>query len=347
MELCFDYGELPGVKNSKTLSNKKDANSVLNNLVSTVISLMNDKQPISDDMLILCFQYCKSILKSNNSKDGTSKKFQIKKNSNVKLAQNFMVIFQKVGKECLLIESDNDEKDDSKEKEKEKENNALSIRNYQWFRQYLLFSNVWLMELQTESQLNKKSHSINSSGSKNKSIEPSNSLLSSSLKIGTMDSLTRDTSENDIVDQSLLLYDTIDSTVDIALRQQQEFIYNHVLMEEKTENKEWNDIISVNDMISNNISHLRQDCIPNGFRSEYNESQLWRIAPRVDNQNFDCFEEYNRIFLKKILLAAHAMNNSFQSNMKQLSNIHVNLYNTVSIVKYHDHLCVLLIFLHC
>ena len=107
-----NYDEFAGLTETNVIF--KDpilANQAMNNVVCCVLKLLKCKLVISQDLLILCYMYCVSV-EHDKSFD---------------LFETFVNTIENVSYECLG--SDNN-------------NNKMKQRNYVWFKDYLLFSNL-------------------------------------------------------------------------------------------------------------------------------------------------------------------------------------------------------------
>ena len=124
------------------------------------------------------------------------------------------------------------------------------------------------------------------------------------------------------------LYTTVlDSLADIGLDKQQQYIFDQISKEEKEEAKFWNELISLPNSTNFTMikgKELRQDCMKNsnyGILADYNENDLWPIAPVISNKNYNCFDEANiKNYLNKCLLIAHSLNEKFQNDMNETFN---------------------------
>ena len=158
-----------------------------------------------------------------------------------------------------------------------------NARNYAWFRQYLLGSNIW------------------------------------SLPCAAGGNCGNDSKDNG--SNVKVVYDVIEPTIDAILTKQQVFLYNSVINEMKENKLAWEKLSGLKEFrkINNVISDLRQDCIPNGILTEFSENELFKIAPLIDNKHFDAFEEYNtKNYLSKCLIISQSVKSKFQNDMKNL-----------------------------
>ena len=138
-DLYYNFSNLVGIANHELndMSIKYDSQNVMNAVLSCVMSLLELKMVISQDLLMLCATYCANI---HNNLPKESNNFQNK----------FIQTLMNAIKHCLqsgsLINSNNK----SNKSEKSKLNtiatskNSFKQRNYQWFKMFLLHSNIWL-----------------------------------------------------------------------------------------------------------------------------------------------------------------------------------------------------------
>ena len=116
----------PKVKNTNTHSKNKSESKnkeLLYLIYSTIISLLDNKIIINDLMLIFTFEICKIIGQSSVNK--------------------FLKTLNKCVMSCLSDNNDNNHNPDEKCNQ--------SVRNYFYFKQYLLNSNIWLCKLDSDN----------------------------------------------------------------------------------------------------------------------------------------------------------------------------------------------------
>ena len=138
----FDaFDGLRGLKN-KLFEDSKDCRLCLNNLVYGMIALLNKKMAISQDMLVFCWQYCIELEKEK------AKDKEKDNEENSELVDKFIQALNNVTRECLGSNDEEKEKTSDKDGPEEihKLNKLLKSRNYQWFKENLLHSNIWLSE---------------------------------------------------------------------------------------------------------------------------------------------------------------------------------------------------------
>ena len=257
---CYwdDFGceiaNLTGLKMEGDSGNKIIINSrasTMSLLLRCVESLVKLKVALSSDLLILCCIYA-NYCQNNNF-------FNV-------LKSNIM--------QCLDGNDDN-----------------YKERNYQWFKMYILNSNLWLVEV---PQKEKNSNDVE-----------------------------RKTPTPDDTNDCTILFDTIVVDVNKLLMKQKEFIWDNVKKIQNT--KETNVIFEklcnfgVNN--SRNKTDLRQDRIKNGIVSNVNEREL--IIQKYEmgisaHSRFDLKYEMNsKTYLTQCLVFAHTNNNRLQSEMKE------------------------------
>ena len=105
---------------------------IMDNVVKGMIGLLEKKLVISDDLLVLCMEYCHNV------------------NTGGDLLNKFLNALQSACNECLMHPKDDDK---------------YKRRNHAWFEQFLLFSNIWLCKTPT-IKLNNKIDSTGGNESK-------------------------------------------------------------------------------------------------------------------------------------------------------------------------------------
>ena len=240
---CFDddlYVTLTDNSNSNSDA-PKNSFELMDNMVENVIEMINDKSVLSDDILILCFEYCCMM----NQGYGKSE-----------LLTKFLKSIENTVETCL---------------DSDYESPECKVYYYQFFKQYWLESNIWLC-------------------SNNK---------------------------------SLLYFDLARKTVDKSLIKQEKYIWDQVEKEKKNDLKNWDNIVNFSHPVLNNSyknDTLRQDCIPNGIKSNVSEEDIYIMLPLFNkSNNFDVYNAYNNnIYLTQCLLYSHRMNQKFQSDVKSI-----------------------------
>ena len=217
------------------------------------------------------------------------------------MAKQFITTLSDITYQCLRSDSLSKKNSNSKDNNKNNNNSSgdemmtFKQRSYQWFKMFLLNSNVWLC----------KSKFQNSKENKN----------------------------NDIM-KSILFQHAIDVTNE-QLKAQKEYIWTNVKQEEKNDNKVFNQVVTFgnktdskdNDVSDNNNNNnnnkvvLRQDAIENGITSINNEFEIIVASVSMDqtSKDFDVeFENNTKIYLTQCLTFAHVNNPRFQSSMKNI-----------------------------
>ena len=141
--LYYDYNNCYFI--DPVTSKPKKAKFIMKFICEVCVKLIIDKQPISDDLLVLCYNYCKLY--------------------DSEQAQRIRTALKEAVSECL-------------------QQNYKNVRNTEWFKHYLLNSNIWLLdsfELQNKQQNDKDDNDE----SKDKEKENINNMLApiSALKL--------------------------------------------------------------------------------------------------------------------------------------------------------------------
>ena len=106
-----------------TIETNKEANEMLTNIVKTLLKLLRKQLPISDDMMIFCFECCKL--------------------NNNQLMEDFVSVLRQVTHECLASSSKFTSGSNDGINDGSSNYNIWKARRYAWFKEYLLHSNVW------------------------------------------------------------------------------------------------------------------------------------------------------------------------------------------------------------
>ena len=157
-----NYNHFLGLRapNEAVFKDLKESNALMNNIVLGTLKILDKKLVVSQDLLILSFEYCK----------------QEAKNGNKELLNRFVEAINDVINDCLGNESNgnntnnninsstpqkskknkfikrfNKNKNKNKNKSKTQRNKNetevskyIKQRNYIWFKKYLLYSNIWM-----------------------------------------------------------------------------------------------------------------------------------------------------------------------------------------------------------
>lgn len=314
-QLYFEYGDFKAI--NKIFSSSKDANNVMNSLLKTVQELLKRKMPINDDLLVLCFEYCKlTYLKANSKKSNILNNILGSKNATI--MSDFITVLQNISKECLDAEYESEAK----------------VRNYQWFKQYLSDSNIWMMETGTNEQNPAKDNTTLS----DKAVKTKNNNETKEKEKKTDDDDEKESKQQQAKRvRYSLVYDYLEDTVDHALKQQKQFIHDNTLEEEKLGEEIWHELLNIEDYKSNKYKDIRQDCIDNGVKSDFTEAQLWEIAINIDNTNFDAFNIMTKSHLNKCLVTAQSLNFQFQNDVEKVFHkINDSVYFQTAMVKLEE-----------
>ena len=344
-ELYFDYGKFSKITMNKQISTHNASIETMNVFANTVKNLVSYKMPVNDEMLVLAFEYCTKF-----NKQLADEFEQVLRT----VSQECLCTQQNSDNDK---DNDNENKeeitDDNNEKTKPR-----NFRDYLWFNRYIAKSNLLLLQC-AHSDSNDDENVNNGKGKgnneKNENNENSkNSENSTNGKTGSMKNLKANvtdevktktkiakvsdeiikprkgskerkgsTSSQDGVarPKRALLYDVVDKTVDEALLAQKQYIYDNVLSENTKEAEAWQQVqnFGLDWKNEEDSIELRQDKIENGVYPDFTESDLFGIAPLIDNSNYDAFQQYNiKNYLTKCLVIGHSCNQRFQNDMKTL-----------------------------
>ena len=229
-----------------TLKTHKDcslAENAMTNIVGTILTMLDCEIAVSEDLLVLTAIYCN--------------KFDVENKDRLKN------LLKDLANRCLNASFDSD----------------VKVRSYQYFQQYLLTSNLLLVETQNEENKNKE-----------------------------------------------LLYDIVAKSVNEAMIGQQKHIRDNAEQCKDENKQDWQELMIFDQIIEKEfeflkLDNLRQDLMPNGVKKRYKEAELWNISMSIENNSFDCFQEFNtKNYLTNLLIASHSLNGTFQQTIKQVFN---------------------------
>ena len=159
-----------------------NGNASIVSLIKAILIALEKKCPINDDLLLLSMVYFKNCVLD---KEGQA------------LQQQFLDVLQKTVKTCI----------NSKHLDKE-----TKAKDYQYFKMFLLKSNVWMMPLPDGLGMDEKSD------------EKDNELETKQFKI---------------------VYDNVSEIVEEALLLQKETIWQNVEKEKRDDSAHWNELINL------------------------------------------------------------------------------------------------------
>ena len=180
-----------------------------------------------------------------------------------------------------------------------------NLRSYYYFKDYLLFSNIWLCQ------------NVNVSRDKDKDKE-------------------KDKNKN-----GELLFKLIDTVVDKKLLKQKEFIWKNAENEKKLDNANWDKLCNFSMNDSSGTKKLRQDkiCDGNPILPLETEKELWLMKINMyENDNYDVISQHNtNVYLTQLLSFSHLNNKYFQNRMSEIfDNRKKNIYFSQAPVKTYD-----------
>ena len=272
------YSQFSGLNGNSSVicKNTKEANLLMSNVVLGVIRLLETKMVISQDLLILCFEYCKMV--SNENKNNSSYSYNSNSGSKNDLLTQFIDTLNNVTKECLASNAQTTTEIDKLTKQ----------RSYAWFKEYLLNSNIWLAKYET-------------------------STGGGDVEVKTDDSENKDENGNRKLG---ILYDTVLDTVNKQLELQKAYIWSAFERVQKEEAQDYEKVLDFDNKAARVTFNreLRQDRINDGIKSLNSEDEVLLIAATMDENNdekdnFDVvFETNTKIYLTQCLKFAHANN---------------------------------------
>lgn len=250
-----------------TICNNETAVSIMNSVVDCVMKLLEDKQVLSDDILVLCFEYCTRV-------GGQSAK-----------TKEFVKLLQKITKECVGRAEANPNCEIYQQ-----------TRDYAWFKEFLLTSNVLLLDTSHQATTTATTATPDDDDVKVKNSADKPKIIG---------------------DSSQLVYDYVNMTVNEELKWQKEYIANEVRKEEEMEADSWKELCHFKEFQT--LNPLRQDRIENGIKPGFEANTLWMLAPNIDNKNFHVFEESNlKNYLSTLLIHSQSLNHQFQDCVRTI-----------------------------
>ena len=301
-DLYCDFSKFKGIGN--IVQTNKEAANVMKIIVETVMQLLRNKVSFSDDLLVLSFEYCRLF--------------------DDKLKQQFIQLLQETGKICLSGNSDalsNNRNVNTEAGINSSDSSITNARNYEWFKQYLQESNVWILNtdfkniekqpLQNEEKQDdnkEETNKVRLQHEKKRSKYDFESVASAYHDYN--ESLKNDGNERQV---QHVLYRYIETTVNQALEIQKEYIWNNI--------KEIKNIESLTSIKEFGYD-LRQDMRGiNGIKSDYSQNDLLMLAPSIaaNVSNYDIFAEYNtKIYLTNLIITSQTLNSQFQKDMQSI-----------------------------
>ena len=269
---------------------KFDGHGVMNDILTCMTSLLEKKMAFSQDMLVLCVIYCNE--------------FEITNGDYKKQADQFIETLEFVTHECLHTKT---------EKSGDKDNNSIDYkeRNYQWFKMFLLHSNVWLAKKHNTNNTENKDEDAN----ENKGNDSDN-----------------DNADDDF--KNSILYVNALKVVNQKLLKQKQYVWDNIKREEKENDKLSNQLITYGNGFDSSGAILRQDEIEKGVVPKENELELILQAVSLEDEREQMrgdrnasghqsnlnilFESNTKTYLTQCLSYAHVNNHIFQNEMAQI-----------------------------
>ena len=273
-------------------------------LSDTMISLLNDKTPISDDLLLISWKFMSNEEKFyeilNSKENSNARKFAFINNykfgSDTKCSESGLKNIKKRLWNALSSAS----------RESLEYDNQCKARDYFWFKNYLLESNIWFQKVANPS---KRYHLLFENLEKIVDDQLSNQRALLDKSVAKMNE-TKDGDNKD---------DSSSNSSD--------------------EHKDWLNVINFEElqMYGNKEGTIgiRQDCVIDeksgqnimadykGFlQCDFSEHDLDIMSGRLSNNganNFDVHHYYDvNIYLNRLLIAAHNVDYAFQKSVKRI-----------------------------
>ena len=297
----------------KCVSRALDCLSLLS---ETIMELLNDKMPISQDLLLIAWKYLSNEMKFNQILNSSGKNT----NSNAKLEAYFSNfnfeqnntnanenrLWKRLGDTC---------------RQSLQHSNICKARNFFYFKEYILPSNIWFQKVIDSVE----NGNIGSDDESNEKQSNKKSRVSKLNKIfGAHVS-------------SHLLFDELVNIVNEELEPQQAYLQKSIMKAMNEEKEDWNKVIEFKEFtITNDLNTgIRQDSIIDketgrnimetdykhkALICEFNEHDLDIMSGSLANDsNIDVHHHYDlNIYLNRLLIAAHNVNYAFQASVKKM-----------------------------
>ena len=186
--------------------------------------------------------------------------------------------------------------------------NTKKSYDYLWFKKFMLNSSIWYQPLRNEKKIRVSTYSYDQS-----TIEDNNNNKGPKLVFDAI---------YDIIQKELIIHqnrlkeeiDLVRATEPDAFEKVVKFSMNSI---KTTDNDKFND--NNNNNSTDQIINLRQDMLECNY-AEYNELEV-----RSGNDiNYESHKEYEKVYLTKLLITAHQLNNEFQNSVSNLVKQFIN-----------------------
>ena len=317
----------------------------LNDLLDIYTKLLKNCEPISDDFLMVCVKYCRD---RNQNIDG---------NMTTKKKKIFMQTLVSTIKKCLRVNKGNCiyDQDAYNQDAKDEHSNEFQLTAfYHWyFKEFLNDSNYWYLtenedKTTSESFIDPDKDYYNQEDDLDEqvSIVTATDTLNSDSQLQEqedLDDAKENTKNESDVDQSTLqeavenecgwigekqrlTFDNLTDYVNDQLIVQKQFIFDEISKFQKRMNKEWNELINYKNSEYVDSKYLvkqpRQDKIINGVKASFDENLFMKTQIFSHNQDTKLynFKHFYSIYsyLDELLIRAHLLNDSFQTQMSKL-----------------------------
>ena len=298
--------ELQRIKDNIGVLTPDKAGDLMNTVAETIIRLISEKVPISEDLLILSFMYCKHF--------------------NRDMRDKLVRTLENTSKECLSHTS---------------KNSKTKARDEQWFRDHLQSSNVWVIKRDGYENIPSTSHAVVKKRKDRKDRNGRFRISGVDNKDDDEDDNDEDDDENDDFEHFResgrnekeigLLFDVIADTIEDTIFFQRKMICDAITNQKSKFGQSWMKLAQVSiDWINENGSRgmknaileleglvLRQDAKEIGIVPGYSGDYLRQIKRKTPN--YDTLAEYNvKSYLTQCLVIAHGLNTQFQADMSRL-----------------------------
>ena len=317
--LLYDYNQCKNI--DRVTSTPGVAQNVMQFLTEACVRLIEDKQPISDDLLVLCYDYCKDY--------------------DVKEAQRLETVLKKTIRQCLREDIDS--------------------RSAEWFKLYIQSSNVLLLDSvlkQEAGKAGKSATTVKTTAPKEQKPKQNSNDNYKTVSGKRLSVIVSRQALADIKNDSRQITDSnpilADFTRKVKPQVEEKLLYAYFIEHKKkrtekqrrhiahkcsqlSDNSDWEKLVKFDvrtDSNNNNNNCLRQDRIYDIQLIKQRFPNANSILPELDRKaleartaaastgeegKFELFRDSNQYaYLTKCLVVAHSLNDQFHSTMKHI-----------------------------
>ena len=198
-------------------------------------------------------------------------------------------------------------------------NNDFKSRNYQWFKHYILESNIFFVKLNINDNPNDKLNDNNKTDDNSKT------------KFNKNRKYLKKKNNVSVRPKTRIVFDDILIEVDKLLLKQKQYIWDNVneMRESKEDDTIFKQLCQFDNESGNINVELRQDKIKDGIVSSVDEIDVLVASIEMGNEAHSrfnlSFENNSKVYLTQCLSFAHSNNNKFQQEMSNYFNNKCNI----------------------